>query len=70
MLGALIYVWILGVLQPYGDVQTLAERVRTLLGKNTVAEPHLAAANQFALACKRIKAGKNPDALGFFDDGD
>jgi hypothetical protein len=55
-------------LEPYGDVQALAERVRALLDRGGVAEPHLAAAKQFVLTCERMMAGKNPDAFGFFDD--
>ena len=57
-------------LEPYGDVQALAERMRALLGRGSVAEPQLAAAKVFILACERMKAGKNPDAFGFFDDED
>jgi predicted KAP-like P-loop ATPase len=56
------------VLEPYGDVQALAERVRALLDRGGVAEPNLAAAKQFVLSCERMRAGKNPDAFGFFDD--
>jgi hypothetical protein len=55
-------------LEPFGDVQALAERVRALFERGVVAEPHLAAAKQFVLACERMKAGKKPDAFGFFDD--
>ena len=55
-------------LEPYGDVQALGERVRAILDRGGVAEPHLAAAKQFVLACERIWAGKKPDAFGFFDD--
>ncbi|MDP3699313.1 MAG: P-loop NTPase fold protein [Hylemonella sp.] len=54
-------------LEPYGDVQALAERVRGLLARGCVTEPHLAAAKQFLLACERMRAGKKPDAFGFFD---
>lgn len=57
-------------LEPYGDVQALAERVRALLDQGAVAEPHLAAAKQFVVASERMKAGKEPDAFGFFDDED
>lgn len=57
-------------LAPYADVQSLAERVQALLDRGSVAEEHLAAAKQFVLACERMKAGKNPDAFGFFDDDD
>lgn len=57
-------------LEPYGDVQALAERMRALLGRGSVAEPQLATAKVFVLACERMKAGKNPDAFGFFDDED
>jgi hypothetical protein len=57
-------------LEPYGDVQALAERVRALLDRGAVAEPHLAAAKLFVLACERMRAGKTPDAFGFFDDED
>lgn len=57
-------------LEPYGDVQALAERMRALLGRGSVAEPQQAAAEVFVLACERMKAGKNPDAFGFFDDED
>jgi len=49
-------------------VQALAEHMRALLGRRGVAEPQLAAAKVFVLACERMKAGKNPDAFGFFDD--
>lgn len=55
-------------LEPYCDVETLAERVRALLDRGGVAEPHLAAAKQFVLACERMRAGKKPDAFGFLDD--
>ena len=55
-------------LERYGDVEALADRVRALLDKDGVAEPYLAAAKQFVLACERMKAGKNPDAFGFFED--
>ncbi len=55
-------------LEPYGDVQALAVRVAGLLDKGVIAEPHLAAAKQFVLACERMRAGKNPDAFGFPDD--
>jgi predicted KAP-like P-loop ATPase len=57
-------------LEPYGDVEALAQRVRALLDRDDVAEPHLAAAKQFVLACERMRAGKMPDAFGFFDDED
>ncbi|CAM5435152.1 KAP family P-loop NTPase fold protein [Rhodanobacter lindaniclasticus] len=57
-------------LEPYGDVQALAERVRKLLDRSGVAEPNLAAAKQFVLACDRMKAGMEPDAFGLFDDED
>lgn len=55
-------------LEPYGDVQALAERVRDLLDRGAVAEPYLAAAKQFVFACERLKAGKNPDGFGFYDN--
>ncbi|MBV2180851.1 MAG: AAA family ATPase [Castellaniella sp.] len=55
-------------LEPYGDVEALAERVRALLDGDGVAAPHLAAVTQFVHACDRMKAGKDPDAFGFFDD--
>lgn len=55
-------------LEPYGDVQALAERLRALVDQDEVAEPQLAAANVFLLACERMKAGKNPDAFEFYDD--
>jgi hypothetical protein len=57
-------------LEPYGDVQALAERVRALLDGGGVAEPHLPAAKQFILACEQIRVGKKPDGFGFLDDGD
>lgn len=56
------------VIEPYGDVHTLAARVRNLLDQGGVAKQHLAAARQFVLACDRMKAGQNPDAFRFFDD--
>jgi predicted KAP-like P-loop ATPase len=57
-------------LQPYGDVMALSDRVQALVGRGAVAEPYLAAAKQFVLACERMKAGKTPDAFGFYDDED
>lgn len=57
-------------LEPYGDIQALAERVRALLDQRAAAEPHLAAAKQFVLACERMKAGKKPDTFEFLDDED
>lgn len=55
-------------LEPYGNVDALAERIRTLLDRGDVAESHLPAAKQFVLSCERMRAGKNPDAFGFFND--
>ena len=55
-------------LEPYGDVQMLADRVRALLEQGAVPEQYRAAASQFLLAFERMKAGKNPDAFGFDDD--
>lgn len=55
-------------LEPYGDVEAMAERVRALLDQGRVAEPHLAAAKRFVFACDRMRAGKKPDEFGFFDD--
>jgi predicted KAP-like P-loop ATPase len=57
-------------LEPYGDVQAVAERVRALLNRGSIAESQLAAAKQFLLACERMRSGKNPDAFDFFDDED
>lgn len=55
-------------LEKYGDIQEIAERVRKLLKQSAVTDSHLNAANKFLLACDRMKAGKTPDALHFFDD--
>jgi len=55
-------------LEPYGDVQMLTDRVRVLLDRGAVAEQYRAAAHQFVFASERMKAGKNPDAFGFYDD--
>jgi predicted KAP-like P-loop ATPase len=57
-------------LEPYGDVQALAERVRELLGRGVVVEPNLAAAKLFVRACERMKAGRKPDEFGFCEDED
>ena len=55
-------------LEPYGDVQMLVDRVRSLLEQGAVGEQHLATTSQFLLAWERMKAGKNPDAFGFDSD--
>ena len=55
-------------LEPYGDVQALAERVQGLLDQGAVAEQYQPAVKEFLLSCERMKAGKKPDAFGFFDD--
>lgn len=55
-------------LEPYGNVQELADRVRVLLNRGAVVEQYLAAANQFVHACERMKDGKSLDAFGSFDD--
>lgn len=55
-------------LEPYGDVQGMADRVRVLLSRGNVAERYRPAAQQFVIAYERMKAGKNPDAIGFYDD--
>jgi hypothetical protein len=55
-------------LEPYGDVEILANRVRALLKNDGVTERLRAAADQFLLAHERMKAGKDPDAFGFEDD--
>lgn len=54
--------------EPYGDVQTMAERVRALIARGAVEEQHRGLANQFLIAWERMKAGKNPDAFGFDED--
>jgi predicted KAP-like P-loop ATPase len=54
--------------EPYGDVQALSERVQTLIVRNAVSEPYLAAAKEFVRECDAMKAGKDPDDFGFFDD--
>lgn len=55
-------------LEPYGDLQELADRVRALVEQGAGTEQHRVAANQFLLAYERMKAGKNIDAFGFDDD--
>lgn len=55
-------------LEPYGEVEALADRVRALLDAGAVAVPHQSAAKVFVRACERMKAGMHPDAFGFFDD--
>lgn len=53
--------------EPYGDVQTLADRVRALLDEGGIPEQFLPAARQFMLSWERMQAGKNPDAFDFDD---
>ena len=55
-------------LEPYGDLQGLADRVRALVEQGAGTEQHRAAAGQFLLAYERLKAGKNPDTFWFDDD--
>jgi hypothetical protein len=54
-------------LEPYGDLQELAERVQHLLDQGRVNEPQLAATKAFLLACERMKAGISPDSHRFYD---
>lgn len=55
-------------IQPYGDVQTMADRIQNLLDSGAVAAKYQAAAKRFIVECERMKEGKNPDAHDFDDD--
>lgn len=54
-------------LEPYGDIQTLAERVQLLLS-NGVEKPYQAAAEQFVLKYEQMKNGKMPNKFGEIPD--
>lgn len=55
-------------IQPYGDVQNMADRIQKLLDSGAVAAKYQAAAKRFIVECERMKEGKNPDAHDFDDD--
>jgi predicted KAP-like P-loop ATPase len=53
---------------PYGDIDEIYARIATLLKAGAIPEPLAPHAKQFMLECERMKAGKDPDSLGFDDD--
>lgn len=55
-------------LEPYGDLQSLAQRVRLLFEQGVVPEAYRPAATEFLASCERMKAGKNPDEFHIFED--
>jgi len=52
----------------YGDVQAMADRVRLALASGNISDKHLEVAREFLRATDLMKAGKSPDALGFYEE--
>lgn len=50
-------------LAPYGDIDAMAARVKSLLNTGPVPEPIAPAAKQFVYECERMKSGKDPDGI-------
>lgn len=55
-------------IEPYGDVQVMAARVKDLLDSGAVQAEYQPTASRFVAGCERMKEGKNPVAIDFDDD--
>lgn len=54
-------------LEPFGDVEVMAERVRKMLAEGIVQDRYLPTAERFVYAYEQVKAGKKINRWGEFD---